>query len=191
MSSVEKAYETQISNIQAKTGKSLEELGKIAQESGLTKHSELRSMFQEKLDLGYGDANTLVHYLFKSDGESAAKAKGATTQDILSEIYTGAKAALRPIHEQLMTEIGNFGEFEVAPKKGYVSLRRKKQFAMIGPATNTRLEVGLNVKGLPSNERLIEQPAGSMCNYKVRLTEVDQVDQELIAWIKRAYEGSI
>ena len=89
-----------------------------------------------------------------------------------------------------MTEIELIGEFEVAPKKGYISLRRKKQFAMIGPATNTRLEVGLNIKGLPATERLIEQPAGSMCNYKVKLTEVEQVDQELIDWIKRAYEGS-
>ena len=108
----------------------------------------------------------------------------------MSEIYAGAKAGLRPIHERLMAEIESFGEFEVAPKKGYVSLRRKKQFAMIGPAANTRLEVGLNLKGLPATERLIEQPAGSMCNYKVKLTAADQVDQELINWIKRAYEGS-
>jgi hypothetical protein len=35
---------------------------------------------------------------------------------------------------------------------------------MIGPATNTRVEVGLNVKGLEANPRLLEQPAGSMCN---------------------------
>ena len=190
MSTVDKAYETQINNIQAKTGKNLDELAKIVQESGLTKHGEVRAMLQEKLGLGYGDANTLVHYLFQSDGERAAKAKGATTQDVLSEIYAGAKASLRPIHERLMKEIELIGEFEVAPKKGYISLRRKKQFAMIGPATNTRLEIGLNIKGLPATERLIEQPAGSMCNYKVKLTEVEQVDQELIDWIKSAYEGS-
>jgi hypothetical protein len=64
MSDVEKAYETQIKNIQIKTGKNLDELGKIVKESGLTKHSEVRAMLQEKLGLGYGDANSLVHYLF-------------------------------------------------------------------------------------------------------------------------------
>ena len=40
-------------------------------------------------------------------------------------------------HEKLMKEIRQFGEFEIVPKKGYVSLRRKKQFVMIGPKTNT------------------------------------------------------
>jgi hypothetical protein len=42
------------------------------------------------------------------------------------EIYSGAKETFHPIHEKLMKEIKKFGEFEIAPKKGYVSLRRKK-----------------------------------------------------------------
>ena len=76
------------------------------------------------------------------------------------------------------------------PKKGYVSLRRKKQFAMIGPKTNTRFEVGINAKDLKKNARLLEQPKGSMCNYVVNLTEAQEVDSELMAWIKSAYESA-
>jgi hypothetical protein len=89
-----------------------------------------------------------------------------------------------------MKEINKFGEFEIAPKKGYVSLRRKKQFAMLGPKTNTRFEVGINIKELKKNARLNEQPAGSMCNYIVNLTEAKEVNAELITWIKFAYEGA-
>jgi hypothetical protein len=89
-----------------------------------------------------------------------------------------------------MESIDNFGEFEIAPKKGYVSLRRKRQFAMIGPATNTRVEVGINNNTLVANERLIEMPAGSMCSFKVRLTNPDEVDGDLISWIKQAYDRS-
>jgi hypothetical protein len=89
-----------------------------------------------------------------------------------------------------MKEIHKFGEFEIAPKKGYVSLRRKKQFAMIGPKTNTRFEVGINAREFKKNARLLEQPKGSMCNYIVSLTDPKQVDAELIAWLKAAYEGS-
>lgn len=190
MSSVEQAYETQLKNIQAKTGKSLEELAQLIQTSGLTKHSEIRSMLIDMLGLGYGDANTLAHYARNSDGERAAKAKGLSGEDVLDEIYTGPKAALRPIHEEALRRIHAFGDFEIAPKKGYVSLRRKKQFAMLGPATKTQVEIGINAKDLPASTRLTEQPPGSMCNYKLRLSSVDEVNDELIGWLKQAYDQS-
>jgi len=129
-----------------------------------------------------------VHAVLKSDGQRAAEGKSGDA--VLDEIYSGAKANMRPIHEKLMKEIARFGEFEIAPKKGYVSLRRKRQFAMLGPKTNTRFEVGLNAKELDKNVRLLEQPSGSMCNYIVRLTDVSEVDPELIGWIKAAYEAA-
>lgn len=145
-------------------------------------------MLKEKLGLGHGDANTLVHVILQSDGTRASE--GKSEDAVLDEIYSGAKAGFRPIHEKLMEEIGKFGEFEIAPKKGYVSLRRKKQFAMIGPKTNTRFEVGINAKELKKNARLLEQPKGSMCNYIVNLTDAKEVDAELVAWIRSAYEGA-
>lgn len=190
MSSLEKAVETQLNNIQTKTGKSLDELREMIKKSGLTKHGEIRSMLISQFGLGYGDANTLVHYALQSDGERQAEAKGSAEEGVLGEIYTGPKAALRPIHDKLMAALQQFGEFETLPKKGYVSLRRKKQFAMIGPATNTRVEVGINIKSLPADERLLEQPAGGMCNYKVKLTQVSEVDDVLLAWIKQAFESA-
>ena len=108
----------------------------------------------------------------------------------LAEIYSGPKAALRPIHDALMSSIEAFGPFEIAPKKDYISLRGRKQFAMIGPATNTRVEVGLNMKGVKPTARLIAVPPGRMCQYKVRLGEPGEVDAELIAWIRRAYAAA-
>jgi hypothetical protein len=48
--------------------------------------------------------------------------------------------------------------------------------------------VGINAKDLHKNVRLIEQPKGSMCNYIVNLTDVKEVDAELLAWIKAAYD---
>ena len=190
MSSLDKAVETQIRNIQTKTGKSLDELTTLIKQSGLSKHGEIRDMLIRELGLGHGDANTLVHVALQSDGQRAAEAQGLSLDEVVSEIYAGGKAPLRPIHDQLMTAINQFGTFEVLPKKGYVSLRRKKQFAMITPATKTRVEVGLNMKGLEATERLQAMPAGGMCNYKVNVTEVGQVDEELIAWVKQAYDSA-
>ena len=188
MSSLDQAVQTQINNIQKKTGMSLDELSAIVKKSGLTKHGEIRDMLKEKLGLGHGDANTLVHVVLQSDGTRAAEGKSA--DDVLDEIYSGAKAGFRPIHEKLMKEIQKFGEFEIVPKKGYVSLRRKKQFAMIGPKTNTRFEVGINAKDFKKNARLLEQPKGSMCNYIVNVSDAKEVDAELVSWIKSAFEGA-
>lgn len=187
MSSVDKALATQLANIETRTGKSLKELTAIVKKSGLEKHGEMVAMLKKDVGMGHGDANTLVHYVKGNVQTTEAKLAAG---DPLDEIYVGAKSALRPIHEKLMKAIEKFGEFEIAPKKGYVSLRRKKQFAMIGPATNTRVEVGINMKNVPATSRLEAQPEKSMCQYKVKVTREAEVDKELLGWVKMAYEAA-
>jgi len=89
-----------------------------------------------------------------------------------------------------MAAIQKLGPFEIAPKKAYLSLRRAKQFAMVGPATKTQVEIGLNAKDLPAGDRLAALKPGGMCQYKVRISSPDEVDAELIGWIKSAYEAA-
>jgi hypothetical protein len=109
---------------------------------------------------------------------------------VVASLYTGPKADLLPIHQKLMAAIAKFGEFEIAPKKTYLSLRRKKQFATIGPATNTRVEVGLNMKDVKPTGLLEQLPPGGMCSYRIKLTAADQVDRDVIGWIRQAFDGS-
>jgi len=191
LGSLDQARATQLKNIESKTSKTLDELRTAITSTGLTRHSEIRGMLMQKFHLGYGDANTLVHFALKSDAQSAAEASGTSTEDIVGQIYSGNKAQLRPIHEKVMSEITKFGPFEIVPKKGYVSLRRKRQFAMIGPAAKSRVEVGLNMKGIRATPRLIQLPPGGMCQYKVDLGSDADVDKELIAWIRQAYDSSV
>lgn len=181
---LEKAVAKQIQNIEAKTGKSLAELAEIISAMNLLKHGEKVAWCKEHLCLGHGDANALVHAIAKSSEDPKP------ASDPLDEIYVGPKAALRPIHEAIMKEVSTWGEFEVHPKKGYVALRRKKQFAMLGPATNTRFELGLNAKELSGSERLEPQAPGGMCQFKVKLTDASQVDAELFGWLKACFEAS-
>src|SRR5918993_589825 len=181
---IDKAMETQLANIEKRTGKTLEQLERIVRSSGLSKHGELVAMLKTDLGMGHGDANTLVHHAKKSEGADPASG------DVLDDIYTGAKAPLRPTHAALMAAIAKSGAFEIAPKKGYVSLRCKKQFAMIGPATNTQVEVGLNMKGVKGTARLIEQKPGGMCQYKVRVADRNEVDAQLFGWIRTAYHAA-
>ncbi len=190
MTTPEQARETQLVNIQRKTGKSLDELAALVKASGLSKHGEIRDMLKRELGLGHGDANTLTHRLFQDGGAAASQTQETGADDTVDQIYSGAKSALRPIHDRLMAAIDGFGGYETAPKQGYLSLRRKKQFAMIGPATNTRVEVGLNMKGIEPTDRLVAMPPGGMCNYKVKVTDASEVDGELIAWVRQAYDSA-
>lgn len=190
MADLDKAVATQLSNIEKRTGKSLEELTTLVQESGLSRHGELVAMLKSTLGMGHGDANLVVHVARKAGEPSPAPAQERPVEQLLDELYAGPKATLRPIHERLLEELERVGGYEWVPKKSYISYRRKKQFAMIGPATNTRVELGLNMKGVAATERLQALPAGQMCNYKVRLTEVEQVDAELMGWLRVAYEAS-
>ena len=185
MADPQKALETQLKNIQARTGKSLDELIAFIRKSGLAKHGEIVAHLKAELGLGHGDANTLAH-----TAKQAASPGQAATGDPLDALYTGPKAALRPIHEALLKKMKPLGDYEAAPKQKYVSYRRKKQFAMIGPPTNSRVELGLNIKELPASPRLEKLPPGKMCNYQVKLTDAAEVDAELAAWIKQAYESA-
>jgi hypothetical protein len=185
VNSVDKATQTQLTNIQSKTGKTLDQLYGVIRESGLTKHGDIRDMLRTSLGLGHGDANALGLAYRKT-----LEAPQPESNDVLDDIYVGPKAGLRAIHERLMTEIAGLGAFEIAPKKGYVSLRRKKQFAMVGPGTKQRLEVGLNMKGVKASDRLQEVPAGGMCQFKVFLSGVDEVDRELVEWVRQAYDSA-
>jgi len=162
----------------------------IIQVSGLTKHSELRQMFIDQFGLGFGDAASLVHFALQTDGQSAAEASQASMEDILSGIYTGSKAPLRSLHVKVMEHITKFGNFSIAPKKTYISLRRKRQFVMLGPGTRGRLEIGLNMKNIPATGRLIAEPPGGMCQYKVFITTEQEIDDELIGYLQTAYDSA-
>lgn len=182
MTDQDKALATQIVNIETKTGKRLGALVNEVLAQGLTKHSDMVSWAKQAFALGHGDANTLVHL--------ARKPAASADADVLGEIYSGAKAGLRPIHDRLMASINGFGAFETAPKKGYVSLRRKKQFAMLGPKTNSRFELGLNLKDDISHPRMKAVPPGGMCQYVVSLEAPEQIDDALVAIIRKAFAAA-
>jgi hypothetical protein len=184
---------TQLRNIQAKTGKTIAELHAAVSASGWARHGERRSWLMEQFKLGYGDANAVVHAMGRPlpdlDGSGVA-APPAVGADPLDAIYAGPKAGLRPLHDRLIDTITTFGEFEQAPKKAYVSLRRKKQFAMVGPATKDSIEIGLNAKNLPAHVRLKAQPQGSMCQATTRIANAAEIDKQLVDWLRQAYDNA-
>jgi hypothetical protein len=176
-----------IAGLPEKTGKSLEEWLKILRASKLSKHGEFMKLLKEGHGLTHGFANMIALQALQSDSHTASDA-GA----LVDAQYTGAKAGLRPIYDQLLAAVRKFGnDVEASPKKAYVSLRRNKQFAIVQPSTATRVDVGINLKGTEPGKRL--EASGSfnaMVTHRVRVSQPSEIDKELLAWLKQAYDAS-
>lgn len=181
---LDKAYQTQITNIENNTGKKLNEWIAIVNKSGFSKHGELVSFLKEKHGFTHGNANMLVHYAKQSHAAAAEN-----SDDLIAEQYKG-KEELKAWYDKLMTAINKFGkDVELSPKKAYVSLRRKKQFAIIQPSTKTRLDIGLNIKGVEASGNV--EASGSwnaMCTHRIKVEDAKMINKELIEWIKKSYD---
>jgi predicted transport protein len=178
--------DTMIRNLKEKYGKSLDEWISIVRHSGISKHGEIIKFLKEEHGFTHGFANLVA---LKSKGTDSASAE--SHQSLINEQYKG-KESLLPLYNRLIDEVKRFGtDVEVAPKRAYVSLRRKKQFALIQPSTKTRLDVGLICKGTEPTDRLeIAGSFNTMCSHRVRTTETKDIDIELIGWLKRAYDSA-
>ena len=175
---MEKALQTMIDNMPEKTGKSLNEWKTILKEKSFAKHSEGVNFLKKEHGVTHGFANTIV---------TLSKEENNSPTDLVDQQYKG-KENLFPIYEAILNAVKTFGnDVVITPKKTTVSLIRKKQFALIKPATKTRIDLGIKIKDKPTTDRLQNSgPFGTMCTHRVQLTEVSQVDSELIDWLKEA-----
>lgn len=176
---MEKALQTMINNMPEKTGKSLEQWKVILKKKNFAKHSEGVNFLKKEHGVTHGFANTIV---------TLSKNESDTAEDLVDNQYQG-KEVLIPIYEKLLSVIHTFGnDITVTPKKTSVSIIRKRQFVLIKPATKTRIDLGLKLPEAPTTDRLGNSgPFGTMCTHRVQLTSADQVDNELIGWMKEAY----
>jgi len=177
---MDKALQTMIDNMPEKTGKSLSEWKAILKQKSFSKHSEAVNFIKKEHNVTHGFANTIVT-LSKDDDTPPA--------DLVTNQYKG-KEDLMPIYEKLLSVVASFGkDVIITPKKASVSIIRKRQFALIQPASKTRIDLGLKIKDKPTSERLENSgPFGTMCTHRVKLSAVEQIDSELIGWLKESYE---
>lgn len=180
---VEQARASQLRNIAEATGTPLEEwyVRIEGQRADGMKHGQLVSWLKSEHGLTHGNANALVH------AAAAAGSTDAAPADLVAEQYSGGKADMRPVYDRLVEVAqGLGGDVEVAPKKTSVSLRRSKQFAVLTPASRTRIDVGLNLGDAPADGR-VEQTSG-MCTHRVRVASVTEIDAELEGLLRAAYD---
>lgn len=180
---MDKALKTMIDNMPEKTGKSLDEWRSILKNKSFTKHSEGVKFLKSEYSVTHGFANTIV---------SLSKEENNAPEDLVVTQYAG-KENLIPIYKKIVEYVNSLGtDVTITPKKGSVSIIRKRQFVLIKPATKTRIDLGFKLKDKATTDRLENSgPFGTMCTHRVRLSDESEIDKELKDWIFEAYEKSI
>jgi predicted transport protein len=142
---------------------------------------------KEAHGIGHGYAN-----LIAIRARETASGGSSAPDNLVQTQYAGAKTALKPNYDNVIAVVQSFGsDVEVSPKKGYVSLRRTKQFAIVQPSTASRLDIGLNLKGVAPSGRL--EASGSfnaMCTHRVRIEGKAGLDASVKKWLKQAYDAA-
>lgn len=182
---MDKNVTTMIENLKEKTGHSLDEWKTVIAKENLTKHGEIVKFLKQSHNITHGYASEIALKVLGSDADSSNDA------DAFIETQYKGKEHLKAFYDKLIAEIEKFdGEFEIAPKKTYVSLKRKKQFVILNPASKTRFEIGFNLKGVDAKGKLENEKPNGICSHKINISDISEIDQEVIDWIKMAFTNA-
>jgi predicted transport protein len=185
MATVEEGLRSQIQNIEATYGRPIDAWIDLIRPSGRTRHGEIVAMLKGDYGMTHGAANRVALIALN---ELTPKPDSSDPEVWL---YTRDRRPLVPIHSRLMESINGLGpDIEIAPKKGYLSLRRRRQFAMIKPAAK-HIDLGLVLPGRPVDARLESAATfNALFTHRVRVRSVDEVDRDLVGWLHDAYAGA-
>jgi hypothetical protein len=182
-----KAY---LDNIQAQTGKTPKDFIVLAEKKGLlqegVKTGKIVAWLKEDFGLGHGHAMAIVLIL-----QSASRPKSSKEEQVAKH-FKGDKARWREPYDKLLAKVGKFGpDISVAPTNSYISVLRKgKKFAIV-QLTSDRLDIGIKLKGAKTTGRFEAAGAwNAMVTHRVRITDLKQIDAEVLAWLKQAYDAA-
>lgn len=180
---MEQALQSMIDNMPEKTGKSLQQWFVVLAGEKFEKHMQGVAILKGQYGVSHGFANTIVT-LYRQHNEQE--------EDLLSVQYKG-KENLKPIYDKLDSILRAFGgDVVVTPKKGSVSFIRKHQFALVKPATKSRIDLGLKIKDQEPQGLLEDSgPFGTMCTHRIQLKSIDDIDDEVSRWLELAYSKSV
>jgi Domain of unknown function (DUF4287)/Domain of unknown function (DUF5655) len=179
-----------LDNIQAQTGKTPEDFKELAERKGLLKEGvktgQIVDWLKKDYGLGQGHAMAIVLTL------KTATQPQLSVDEKVDRLFKGDKARWRKPYDALVAKINSFGDgFSADPTNTYISLLHKgKKFGIV-QVTADRLDIGIKLKGKETTERF--EAAGdwnAMVTHRVSIRDPDQIDLEVLTWLKNAFEAA-
>lgn len=176
-----------------KTGRPLEEWIALTNKAGLSTENERREWLKKEHGFGTNNAAWIAGRVEgKNMEEDSPEAYLKTASEWVEAQYTGPRAAIRPLYEELLRLGFSLGkDVKACPCKTMVPLYRHHVFAQIKPSTNTRIDLGLALGNLKTPKRLIDTGGYKKKDRITRRIEIkskDDIDDEVKQWLRKAYE---
>ena len=177
------SFQAYLDSIQAKTGTPPADIAGLVREQGLSKPAEIIAWLKKEFDLGHGHSMAIVS-LVRGEGQPRRSAN-----DKVADYFSGAKAKWRGAYDRLVHEAMRFGPgVAVAPGATYLSLTKAGRKFAIVQAVAERIDLGLKIKGAAAAGRLEAAGAwNSMVTHRVRIRDGEDLDAEVLDWLKQAY----
>ncbi len=114
----------------------------------------------------------------------------ASAQELIDGQYAD-RATLRPIFEALVEAASGVGEVVVQARKTYVSLLTpRRTFARIQATTRTRVDLALRIDSALIAGRLQPSKIHEHTPVQLSFTRAEEVDEEAVAWLARAWQAN-
>ena len=180
-----------VRNLPQRTGRSLAEWVKVVRATGITDWSEAKNWLKENHGL-----STMYAYMVAGAAIETGGPDYGDEEGLLSAMYSGAREKLRPIHDKVHAVAMKLGpDVEMVVCKTYISFRAKTQFAVVKPTTQTLVDIAVALPpDTPYTARLIPAAnlgGGERNRHRFRVGSVKEVDSEVKAALKAAYEWDI
>ena len=181
-----------VAELSTKSGRSLEQWLKLIEKEGPATEAERRTWLKSRYDLGTNSAWWLAE---RSVGKGAEDSDPdlylKAAECYVAEMF-GGKEGLRPIYDELLKRgLALAKDVKACPCKTIVPLYRNHVFAQIKPATRTRIDMGFALKDMPATGSLIDTGGYAKkdrITHRIPITELGDIDAEVMKWLKKAYD---
>jgi hypothetical protein len=183
-----------VATLKEKTGRPLEQWIALMKDAGPMTENERRAWLKNVHGLGMNTAWGIASFADPEGCEFASpEAYLAAAEKYVDRMFSGAKAALHPLYQELLRlGLGIGQDVKACPCRTMVPLYRRHVFAQIKPATQTRIDLGFALGARKPEGRLIDTGGYAKkdrITHRIPISSPKDIDAEVKKWLKTAYEA--
>lgn len=176
-----------IENLKSTTGKDLSNWLNEIKASGIEKRNDIINLLKNEYNFGHMNAS-LLSGIYTNGGKPVY----GSTDDLLENQFAKAET-MRPLYDEFIKFVTDaFPESTVLPKKTYISILEKREFAAIN-IKKTELRVGFDLGDRPFDENVTKSKlTGPMprISHQIVLIDESQLNGDVVKLLQDSYSRS-